>query len=212
LDIVKELLLQQFFALMPFVMFNIYYRDKMQNYDRRFIIITSTIVLFLSMTFGSGVVHGFFYDSRFVIMFFGLVFGGLQTGFLLLFEFVVYRLYLGGEGKWPAMVTMSIAFPLSILLYKIYQKTHRKPLIILTAGLIISIIPLLTVYIHNPEDVISNLAFHTLAIPVQNAIGIWVLIALFQRAVSNKELVITYAQNEKMKTANGGEGFFTIDP
>lgn len=199
MDILKEVLLQHFLSLMPFVMFNIYYRDKMQNYDRKFIIITSVICLFLSMTFGAGVISGFFYDSRFVIMFFGLVFGGLQTGFILLLEFILYRLYLGGAGAWPAMITMSIAFPLSIILYKIYQRAQRKSLIILTAGLIISIVPLATIYIRNPEDVTSHLLFHTFAIPVQNAIGIWLLIALFQRAVSNKELFIIYAQNEKME-------------
>ncbi|WEK54624.1 MAG: HAMP domain-containing sensor histidine kinase [Candidatus Cohnella colombiensis] len=199
MNIMKELLLQQFFALMPFVMFNIYYRDKMQNYDRKFIIITSVICLFLSMTFGAGVITGFFYDIRFVIMFFGLIFGGLQTGFILLFEFVLYRIYLGGDGTWPSMITMSIAFPLSILLYKMYQRIHRKSLIILMAGFIISLIPLATVYFHNPEDVTSHLVFHTFAIPIQNAAGIWILIPLFQRAISNKELFIIYAQNEKME-------------
>ena len=199
MNIAKEILLQHFFSLMPFVLFNIYYRDKMQNYDRKFIVITSVICLFLSMTFGTGVITGFFYDSRFVIMFFGLVFGGLQTGFILLAEFVVYRFYLGGDGAWPSMITMSIAFPLSVLLYKIYQKTHRKSLVILTSGFIISMIPLATIYIRNPVDVTSHPVFHTFAIPVQNAIGIWLLIALFQRAVSNKELFINYARDEKIE-------------
>ncbi|MBP1934854.1 sensor histidine kinase [Ammoniphilus resinae] len=202
MNIAKEILLQHFFSLMPFVMFNIYYRDKMRNYDRKFIMITSVLCLFLSMTFGTGVITGFFYDSRFVIMFFGLIFGGLQTGFLLLFEFVLYRFYLGGEGTWPSMITMSIAFPLSVLLYNIYQKTQRKSLVILTSGFIISIIPLATIYIRNPVDVTSHPVFHTFAIPVQNAIGIWLLIALFQRAVSNKELFITYAKNEKMEAVS----------
>lgn len=69
MNIAKEILLQHFFALMPFVMYNIYYRDKTQNYDQKFIIFTSVICLFLSMTFGVGVIPGFFYDSRYVIMF-----------------------------------------------------------------------------------------------------------------------------------------------
>ncbi len=202
MNVVKEILLQHFFALMPFVMFNIYYRDKTQNYDRKFIILTSVICLFLSMTFGVGVIPGFFYDGRFVIMFFGLLFGGLRTGFILLLEFILYRFYLGGEGTWPSMITMSIAFPLLILLYKMYQKSHRKSLIILTAGFIISIIPLATIYIRNPEDITSHPGFHILAIPVQYAIGIWVLIPLFQRSVSNKELYIIYAQYEKMEAVS----------
>jgi len=202
LNIAKEILLQHFFALMPFVMYNIYYRDKTQNYDQKFIIITSVICLFLSMTFGVGVIPGFFYDSRYVIMFFGLLFGGLQTGFILLIEFILYRFYIGGEGAWPSMISMSIAFPMLILLYKMYQKGHRKSLIILMAGIITSIIPLATVYIGNPEDITSDPVFHAFAIPVQYTIGIWVLIPLFQRAVSNKELFISYAQYEKMEAVS----------
>jgi two-component system, sporulation sensor kinase B len=200
LIIVKEILLQQFFSLMPFVMFNIYYRDKIQNYDRKFIIVTCSICLFLSMIFGSSMVDGFFYDVRFIMIFFGLLFGGLLTGFLLLMEFVLFRLYLGGDGAWPAMVTMAIAFPLAVLLYNIHQKTKHKSLVIVSAGLIISIIPLATVYYIHPEDVMSHLAFHIFAIPVQNAIGIWVLIGLFKKAVSDKELFINYAQSERTET------------
>lgn len=199
MNILKEILLQHFFTLMPFVIYNIYYRDKMKNYDRKFIIITSVICLFLSMTFGTGVIPGFFYDGRFVLLFFGLIFGGLGTGLLLLIEFIIYRFYLGGDGTWPSMITMAIAFPLSVLLYKIYMKTARKSLVILSAGFIISIIPLATIYLRNPEDITSHPVFHIFAIPVQNAVGIWVLIMLFQRAVTNKELVILYAKNEKIE-------------
>lgn len=100
------------------------------------------------------------------------------------------------------MISMSIAFPMLILLYKMYQKSHRKSLIILMAGIITSIIPLATVYIGNPEDITSDPVFHAFAIPVQYTIGIWVLIPLFQRAVSNKELFISYAQYEKMEAVS----------
>jgi two-component system, sporulation sensor kinase B len=196
--IAKDFLLQQFFALIPFLMFNIYYRDKMRNYDRKFIILTCTVSLFISMTLSSSAVPGFFYDSRFVLIFFGLVFGGLKTGFILLAEFVLYRAYLGGVGWLPAMETMSIAFPLSIILYKLYQRTARKTLVILSAGLIISIIPIATIYFHDPDSVNRYLMFHIFAVPVHNALGIWLLVGLFQRAVSNKEIFIAYAQNERV--------------
>jgi two-component system sporulation sensor kinase B len=193
-------MLQLFFTLMPFVTYNIYYRDKLQNYDQKFISIISVICLFLSMTFATSIVSGFFYDSRHVILFFGLVFGGLQTGVLLLLEFLIYRFYLGGDGMTASMITMAIVFPLAVLLSKIYRHTHRKTLVTLTAGCIMSLIPLATVYLRHPDDVTAHLWFHILAIPVLNALGIWLLIGLFQRAVSNKELFIRYAQSEKIET------------
>jgi two-component system sporulation sensor kinase B len=197
--IVKEIVLQLFFALMPFVMFNVYYRDKPQNYNQKFIIMTGMLCLFLSMSFGTSVVNGLFYDIRYIIMFFGLIFGGLQTGCILLAEFVLYRFYLGGEGKWIAMVVLMITFPLSILLYIIYQHTHRKTLIIFTSGIAFSLIPLIIMYQYNPKYVLDNLEFHILVIPVQNSVGVWMLVSLFKKAVSDKELFIRYAQTEKVK-------------
>jgi two-component system sporulation sensor kinase B len=197
--ILNEILLQLFFALMPFVMFNVYYRDKTQNYNQKFINITSSLCLFLSMSCGASVINGIFFDIRYIIMFFGLVFGGLQTGFILLAEFVLYRFYLGGEGEWIAMIIMMLTFPVSILLHKIYQNSHRKTLIIFTAGIVFSLIPLIIIYQYNPNYVLENLVFHILAIPVQNSVGIWLLITFFKKSVSDKDLFISYAQNEKVK-------------
>jgi two-component system, sporulation sensor kinase B len=103
-------------------LFNIYYRDKTKNYSKSFILITSSLSLILSMTFSLSILPGVIYDARYVMMFFGLVFGGLQTGIILLIEFVIYRFYLGGAGKWVAMISIAITFPVSIIFYKIYQK------------------------------------------------------------------------------------------
>lgn len=197
--LLKGILLQLFIALMPFILFNVYYRDKTQNYSKRFIVITSTLCLFLSMTFASSVKEGIIFDVRYVIMFFGLVFGGLQTGFILLAEFILYRFYLGGEGTWTAMLILMFTFPLSVLFYKLYQNAHRTSLITLSAGIAFSAIPLINVYYHYPNYVLENLAFHILVIPVQNSIGIWLLMSLFNKSISDKELFIKYAQNEKMK-------------
>lgn len=199
MSILKEILLQLFFALAPFVIYNIYYRDKIRNYSRSFIIITSSVCLFLSMTFASSAVDGFIFDIRYVIMFFALVYGGIQTGLILLVEFVIYRLYLGGEGKWIAMVILICTFPLSILLYKMYKHTQRKSLIIFIAGILFSIIPLILLYQYNSNYIIEHLTFHIFVNPVQNSIGIWLLMSLFNKSVSDKEIFIKHAENEKMK-------------
>jgi hypothetical protein len=47
------------------------------------------------MTFSLSIYPGVIYDARYVIMFFGLIFGGLQTGIILLIEFVVSVLFGG---------------------------------------------------------------------------------------------------------------------
>ena len=190
MSILKEILMQLFFALAPFVIYNIYYRDKIRNYSRSFIIITSSVCLFLSMTFASSAVDGFIFDIRYVIMFFALVYGGIQTGLILLVEFVIYRLYLGGEGKWIAMVILICTFPLSILLYKMYKNTQRKSLITFIAGIFFSIIPLILTYQYNSNYVIEHLTFHIFVNPVQNSIGIWLLMSLFNKSVSDKEIFI----------------------
>ncbi|RCX20696.1 two-component system sporulation sensor kinase B [Fontibacillus phaseoli] len=199
MTVLKEILLQLFLALMPFLMFSVYYRDQPRNFTKKFIVITGLISLFLSMTFGASAVSGYFFDIRYVIVFFGLIFGGLQAGIILLLEFVLYRLYLGGDGTGLAMLIMTIMFPLSLLLWKLYLNSRRKMPVILLAGSVFSLISLLLVYLHNPDSIEHNLMFYIVVIPAQNFIGSWLLISLFQKAVIEKEVVINYAQNEKVE-------------
>jgi len=195
----KDIILQMFFAHMPFVMYNIFYRDQSRNYSKSFITLSSAICLFLSMTFGASVVHGYFYDIRYTIIFFGMIFGGLQTGFILLAEFLLYRLYIGGDGVFIAIVIMLMTFPGSYLLYRIYNQSEKRSLILLLAGVFFSITPLVAVYLKNPVSIIDNLTFHMVVIPMQNLVGCWMLITLFRKAVIEKDLFISYAQNERVR-------------
>ncbi len=151
------------------------------------------------MTFASSVVNGVFFDIRYVIMFFGLVFGGIQTGLLLLLEFIIYRLYLGGEGTWVAVLIIAFTFTFSLFFHNIYRTTLRKSLVTFWAGIVFSLFPLALTYLFFPAYVTKHLAFHIVVIPVQNSIGIWLLMSLFSKSVSNKEIFIKHAQNEKME-------------
>ncbi|GIP10199.1 sporulation kinase [Paenibacillus macerans] len=196
---VKEIILQLFFAHMPLVMFNLFYRDRTQNYTPKFIIATSMICLFLSMTFGISTVPGYTYDIRYIIIFFGLIFGGLQIGLILLAEFILYRLYLGGDGTFIALLITLVTFPVSLVLYRIYQRTSRKLPVIIAAGLFFSAIPIGMVYLYNPQSVLNHLFFHLFVIPAQNSIGCWLLITFFKKAVADKELYINYAQQERVR-------------
>ncbi|KQL46394.1 histidine kinase [Brevibacillus choshinensis] len=200
MSLIKEVILQMFFVLIPFVLFNIYYRDKMRNYSRSFILFTSSISLFLAMTFASSVVDGVIFDIRYVIMFFGLVYGGIQTGLLLLGEFVIYRLYLGGEGSVVALVISVFSFTVSLLMYRSYKTTHRKTLFTIMAGMLFSIIALSLTYLYFPHYFVEHLTYHFIVIPLQNSLGIWILMYLFSKSVSDKEIFIKHAQNEKIET------------
>lgn len=195
----KDIILQMFFAHMPFLMFNVFYRDQSRNYSKSFITLSSMICLFLSMTFGATVVDGYFYDIRYTIIFLGLIFGGLQTGFILLAEFLLYRVYIGGDGVFIAIVIMLVTFPGSYLLYRIYNQTEKRSLVLLLAGVFFSITPLVAVYLENPVSIIENLSFHMVVIPMQNLVGCWLLITLFRKAVIEKDLFISYAQNERVR-------------
>ncbi len=199
MTIVKEIILQLFFSLMPFLMFNVYYRDKPRNVSRKFIIVTTAICLFFSMTLGASVVSGYFYDIRYVLLLFGLIFGGLQAGVILLLEFVLYRLHIGGDGTGIALLIMVILFPLSLVLSRIYHACLRKMPVIILAGFIFFFVPFLFVYWQTPESIENNLMFHILVMPVQNFIGSWLLISLFQKAIKDKELFINYAHNERVE-------------
>ncbi|MED1795923.1 sensor histidine kinase [Brevibacillus nitrificans] len=200
MSLLKEVILQMFFVLIPFVLFNIYYRDKMRNFSQFFILVTSSISLFLAMTFSSSVVEGVIFDVRYVIMFFGLVYGGVQTGLILLGEFVIYRLYLGGDGSLIALVISVFSFSVSLLMYRTYKTTHRKTFFTILAGVLFSIIALTLTYFYLPHYFVKHLTYHMLVIPLQNTLGIWILMSLFSKSVSDKEIFIKHAQNEKIET------------
>lgn len=200
MSLLKEMILQIFFAITPFVLFNIYYRNKMRNYSQAFILITSSVCLILAMTFASSVVEGVIFDIRYVIIFFGLVYGGVKTGLILLIEFVLYRFYLGGEGKWIAMIILACTFTISLLFYSRYKTAIRQTLLTVTVGVFYSVIALALTYYFFPQYVAQHLAYHILVIPVQNSVGIWLLMSLFSKAVSDKEISIRHAQNEKIST------------
>ncbi|MBW5447543.1 GHKL domain-containing protein [Cohnella sp. CFH 77786] len=196
----NDVLLQLLFALMPFVLFNIYYRDRAVTYSKRFINLTCTVCLLLSMTFPSSVQDGFIFDIRYVIMFFGMVFGGMATGLILLAEFLVYRILLGGDGLLPALVIVAITYPASVLLSILYCRSDHRKWISFAAGIVFSAIPMGVLLVLERPYMLKHLSYHLLIIPVQNCLGIWLLLTLFHKAISDKELYLNYLQNEKVET------------
>lgn len=199
---IKDILLQLLFALTPFVVYNVYYRNLEVNYSRKFIIFTCSFVLLLSMTFASSVQEGLIFDVRYVIIFFGILFGGLTTGFILLVEFIIYRIYLGGSGIWDAMIILAVTFPLSIFLKSLYHNARKKYWITFIAGISFSLIPIIVLYITKPDYILSNITFYFLVMPVHNCLGVWLLITLFNKSVTDKELYLKFIQNEKVEAIN----------
>ncbi|WP_253806014.1 MULTISPECIES: sensor histidine kinase [Paenibacillus] len=199
---IKDVLLQLLFALMPFVAYNIYYRKLTVNYSRNFIILICSLCMLLSMTFASSVQSGLIFDVRYVIMFFGILFGGFMTGAILLIEFLIYRLHIGGSGMIDAIIILIITFPLSVLLATLYHKSKHKFWIVFIAGISFSLIPLLVLYITKPDYILSHFIFNVLVMPVHNSLGIWLLVTLFNKSVSDKELYLQYIQNEKAEAVN----------
>ncbi|WP_167497624.1 sensor histidine kinase [Brevibacillus antibioticus] len=200
MSLLKEVILQLFFAIIPFVFFNIYYRDKMRNYSRSFIVITSSACMFLAMTFAPSVTTGMFFDIRHVIILFGLVYGGIEIALLLLIEALLYRYYLGGEGTWVAMLILIVNFVFSLFLYRHYKASYRKTLYLFMTSAIFSTVALGTTYYFFPTYVTQHLVYYTIVIPIQNFFGLWLLMSLFSKCVSDKELFIRHAQNEKIQT------------
>lgn len=199
MSLLKEVILQLFFALAPFILYNIYYRDKLKNYSTAFILVTSSISLLLAMTFASSVVDGVIFDIRYVIMFFGLVYGGVLVALLLLVEFVLYRLYLGGEGTWVALLMLVCTFTLCLIIAGPYKNAYRKSLFTFLAGILFSLVALGLTFIFFPAYVKQHLAYHLFVIPVQNSLGIWLLMSLFSKAIVDKDIFIKHAQNEKLQ-------------
>ncbi|MCA0756992.1 sensor histidine kinase [Paenibacillus sp. N4] len=197
MNIAKEIMVQFLFVLLPFVGFNVYYRDKTQNYSKNFITVACMLSLFLAMTFSLDLKEGYYFDARHIIMFFGMIFGGVQTGIILLLEFIAYRLYIGGEGKWIGISVLTCTFILSRLFTPIYKRANRKWLVSLLAGVMFSLQSGFIIYSFDPAYVLSSLYDHLVVIPLFYMAGIGMLTFLFDKAVSDKELFIRYTEKEK---------------
>lgn len=197
MNIAKEIMVQFLFVLLPFVGFNVYYRDKTQNYSKNFITVTCMLSLFLAMTFSVNLKAGYFFDARHIIMFFGMIFGGVQTGIILLIEFMAYRLYLGGGGKWIGILVLTCTFVLSICFIPIFKRSNRKWLVSLLAGIVFSVQSVLVLFYFDPTYINSNLYNHLVVVPFFYMAGIGMLTFLFDKAVSDKELFIRYTEKEK---------------
>jgi two-component system sporulation sensor kinase B len=136
------------------------------------------------------------FDMRYVIMFFAVVYGGIPTALILLVEFIIYRFYLGGEGTWAAILILFLTFSIAVIFCKISKKIQSTEFTFL-AGIVFSIVPSFLIYLYFPNYVAQHLVFHILVVPIQNSIGIWLLMFLFRKAVADKNMFIKQAQNER---------------
>jgi len=199
MTVIKEIILEILFALIPFVLFHIHYHGKAQNYSRSFILVSGSFCLILGMTFASHVTDGIFFDLRYIIMYFGLVYGGLRVGIILFLEFSLYRIYLGGEGVYAALAIGAYTFAISILIVPLYHSVRNKTLVTLMAGIVFSVnVWLMNCYVFFHDHLSQNFLHFVLVILVQNCVGTWLLMMLFQKSVIEKEIFIKHLQAEKI--------------
>ncbi|WJH35004.1 hypothetical protein N6H14_02410 [Paenibacillus sp. CC-CFT747] len=198
----KELLLQLFIMLIPYVAFNTFYLSSNQADLRRFVTVISVLCLFLSMSMHSTIDDGIYLDGRYVLMYFGLVFGGIPTGFILLLEFLVFRFSLGGSGLLSALISTALTFPLSIYSSHLYHKIKNKAIITVTTGILCCFIPTCVLISIYPTVVKENFLIKIVFVAVQNGVGIWLLTSLFAKSISDREMSFRYAQTEKIEAVS----------
>src|SRR4030095_1540489 len=94
-----------------------------------------------------------------------------------------------------------ITFCLSVLLSIQYQRSpKRRNLITFIAGISFSIIPIAILLIMQFKYLTDHLLFHIFVIFTQNSLSIWLLISLFNKAVSDKQIYLKYLQQETLET------------
>jgi two-component system sporulation sensor kinase B len=100
------------------------------------------------------------------------------------------------------MINVAFTFPASIIFCKIYKKAryYLRITTIFVFGLICSIVPRLIMYLYNPDFITDNLEFNLFIVPALHCFEIWLLIFLFNKAVSDKNFFISYIADEKVRT------------
>lgn len=134
---IKDLLLNVFFIILPFFLYQIIWARV--NSNLRWHRIVSKLFIFLSvilcMSFPISFSSGFQFDLRQVPFILATLYLGYQTGFWLLLVIITYRFLLGGDGVLVSFIVISSIFLFVPLLTNKYLSFNLQKKIALAVGL-----------------------------------------------------------------------------
>ncbi|OMC66163.1 two-component sensor histidine kinase [Paenibacillus sp. FSL H7-0326] len=111
----ETLLLNFLILLFPVVIFLIFFENRPVSYNKKILIILSTVAMCLCMLMPFQLEYGYTFDLRYIPFLLVALFGGYRCSFPLFVALIVCRLYVGGEGVLPAVlfaISIFIAAPL----------------------------------------------------------------------------------------------------
>ncbi|WP_282936413.1 ATP-binding protein [Paenibacillus sp. RC67] len=148
MDVVNQLLLNMLIIITPVLLYQLFWGDRhnqsLSSTNKRIIVILSTIIAILCMTYPFRFSSGFFYDFRLIPLAMCILYAGLIPSLWVMLAILAHRFYLGGN---PAalIVSTSLLVTLMVLVtgckrFVIHQSRGKNVIAAILLGLGIGMI------------------------------------------------------------------------
>ncbi|WP_442598702.1 ATP-binding protein [Neobacillus sp. D3-1R] len=195
----ETLLLNFLFLLFPVVIVLIFFENRPHSYNKKLLILLSTLTMILCITMPIKLKIGFIFDLRYIPFIIVALFGGYKHVFPLYVVLNVYRFYIGGEGTIHSFLFSTLIFILVPLLHKKFIQMDSRHRIVtatmvsfLTMGLYLTI---LSIIFGKLTKEFWILTFNALSTHVGVMVIIMILIEQVRTNIKNRE---KYLQSERL--------------
>lgn len=198
----KDLILQVLILLFPVFFYQMFfaatYNDSQTKKKSRIIFFLALITMIVSMSFPIFSNDGMRYDLRYVILMFGVLYGGGYTSGILLFIILLaYRYSFGGSGFYYTIFEGMFIIPFIFLLYRRFLRSNRA-----RRSAIVAIISLYISLVFLADHLLfidKKITYFYLGIASILIFSSWITIFIIENIRDNHRLQQEVQQMEKLK-------------
>jgi two-component system, sporulation sensor kinase B len=198
----ETLLLNFLFLLFPVLIFLIFFENRPHSYNKKVLILLSTVTMVLCINTPIKLQIGFIFDLRYIPFIIVALFGGYKNVLPLYLVLNIYRFYIGGHGTIQSFLFSTVILILVPLLSKKFNQLNSKNRIICATvvaffTMVLYLITLLIFVTVNREYWL--LTFYALTTYVGVMIVIMVLI---ERIIDNMRNRDRFLQSERLNVVS----------
>jgi two-component system, sporulation sensor kinase B len=199
----ETLLLNFLFLLFPVLIFLIFFENRPHSYNKKILILLSTVTMILCIHTPIKLEIGFIFDLRYIPFIIVALFGGYKNVLPLYLVLNIYRFYLGGEGTINSLLFSTVILILVPLLSKKFNQLNSKNRIICATvvSLLTMVLYLITlsIFFETLNREFWLLTFYALTTYVGVMIVIMVLIEQIIANIKNRD---RFLQSERLNVVS----------
>ncbi|WP_409290621.1 ATP-binding protein [Peribacillus sp. SCS-37] len=205
---IREFLLNMLFIILEIFVYQIFWADRIRQFEVRTMQRNQILVFFLSVVsislciyFPVSYTDGFRYDLRHIPLLIGILYGGNAVGVGLLVFIILFRLLLGGGGVGNTVIVFTLFTLISMLIRPHYHKLALQKKLWLSAALTFSfcLVPLWLIQFLKADPFLADVSFYfPLSFTVVSILTVCIAIYLIERSIEMVQMRVDIEQAEKM--------------